>query len=309
MTQLANLKQDPLSTTLMASIKGASEFFDLDWSTAKLFGYSTHAFTINIHNELCPSSPYCWNKDRFFLALQDMGIRRTDTIRLKRGEPSELLRTAEARIKAHLDMGKLCILDSLEHQLIGGYDAKGFLLLQPFHAPGVVKSTLSFGVENQALEKEGWVAFTLLEKDDLRVSQDRLLYSALETALSMRSSPEKFQWPNYRIGDGAWETWFAGIEKGLGSSHGHWWSGTVWMECRAMAANFFEEIEPAVKTRTAVKLSKQIAILYRECSERLDIARNKGASAAVQKAALSEGRKLDDRCEGLMKEFLADQLG
>jgi AraC-like DNA-binding protein len=307
MTELANLKQDSLNTTLMSSIKGASEFFDLDWSTAKLFGYSTHAFTINIHNELCPSSPYCWNKDRFFLALRDMGIRKTDTIQLKRGAPSEVLNEVEARIKAHLDMGKLCILDSLEHQLIEGYDLKGFRLLQPFQcSPGILKSTLSFGAHNEALEQDGWVAFTLLERDDLRANEDRLLHSALETALSMRSSPEKFQWPNYRFGDGAWETWLAGIETGLGSSHGHWWSGTVWMECRAMAANFFEEIEPAMKSRKAAELSKEIAMMYRECSGKLNIARNKGATAAAQRTALSEGRELDSRCTGLMKELLAD---
>jgi AraC-like DNA-binding protein len=309
MTELANLKQDSLSTTLMSSVKGASEFFDLDWSIAKLFGYSTHAFVINIHNKLCPSSPYCWNKDRFFLALRDMGIRKTGTINLKRGVPSEALSEAEARIKAHLDMGKLCILDSLEHQLIGGYDLKGFLLLQPFHAPpGIVKSTLSFGAQNEALQKEGWVSFTLLERDDLRADEDALLYSAIETALSMRSSPEKFQWPDYRVGDGAWETWLTGIDQGLGNSHGHWWSGTVWMECRAIAASFFEEIEPAMKSVKAAALCREIGTRYRECSGHLDIARNQGASAAAQKTALSKGRELDRCCSGLMKELQAENV-
>jgi AraC-like DNA-binding protein len=309
MMELANLKQDPLNTTLIGSLKGASEFFDLDWTTAKLFGYSTHAFAINIHRELCPSSPYCWNKDRLFLALRNMGIRRTGTIQLKRGAPPETVSEAEARIKAHLDRGKLCILDSLEHQLIGGYDLQGFTLLLPWkNAPEVTKPTLSFGARNEALEQQGWVEFTLLEKDEMQADEDDLLQFALQTALRMRSSPEEFRWPEYRFGDDAWEIWLTGIDQGLGSSHGHWWSATVWRECRAMAASFFEEVEPAMKSEKAAALCKELATLYRECSAKLGIARDKSTPASAQRAALVEGRELDQRCAGLMKELMAEYI-
>jgi AraC-like DNA-binding protein len=307
--ELTDLKQSPLNTTLMSAIKGASEYFDLDWSNAKLFGYSTHAFLINIHAELCPSGPYVWNHDRFYLALRNMGIRRTETIRLKKGAPAAEIAQAEVRLKAQLDAGKVCVLDSMEHQLIAGYDPKGFLLLQPWQcAPKIVRPALSFGEQNEALNSEGWVGFTLLEKEELRADESTLLQSALTTALRMRSAPEEFTLECYRSGDGAWESWLAGIDKGLGNTHGHWWNGSVWMECRKMAAEFFGEVEPLMKNAKAVGLCRELSKLYQECSAQLNIARAKDAEAGVQKAALAEGRELDFRCAGLMKELLAETV-
>src|SRR5271157_4939528 len=163
--ELANLKQSRLHTTMMSSIKGASEYFDLDWSIAKVFGYSTHAFLINIHADLCPSGPYVWNHDCFFLALRNMGIRRTGMIRFKKGGPAAEISQAEVKLKAHLDAGKVCILDFMEHQLIAGYDTKGFLCLQPWGCSPVELPALTFGTWSEALDREDWIGFTLLEKE------------------------------------------------------------------------------------------------------------------------------------------------
>jgi AraC-like DNA-binding protein len=307
--ELANLKQGPLNTSLMSAIKGASEYFDLDWSIAKLFGYSAHAFLINVHEGLCPSGPYVWNHDRFYLALRDMGIRKSETIRLNKGAPAAEIAQAESKVKAHLDEGKVCILDFMEHQLIAGYDPKGFLLLQPWQcSPKSVRPALSFGAQNEALLSEGWVGFTLLEKEGLRADECTLLQSALATALRMRSAPDEFALECYRSGDAAWENWLAGIDRGLGGSHGHWWNGSVWMECRQMAADFFAEIEPSMKTPNAETLCRELSSLYRECAAQLDVARAKNAEATVQKAALSQGRELDSRCAGLMKDLLAETV-
>jgi AraC-like DNA-binding protein len=307
--ELTDLKQSPLNTTLMSAIKGASEYFDLDWSIAKIFGYSTHAFLINIHADLCPSSPYVWNHDRFYLALRNMGISRTETLFFKKSAPAAKIAHAEAKLKAHLDAGKVCMLDSMEHQLIAGYDLKGFLLLQPWDcSPKTVRAALSFGAQNEALEREGWVGFTLLEREELRADESSLLQSALTTALQMRSAPAEFEKPGYRIGDGAWENWLAGIDKGLDATHGHWWNGSVWMECRKMAADFFGEIEHAMKDAKAVALCRELSKLYRECSAKLDIDRAKSAEANIKKAALTEGRELDSRCASLMKELLAETV-
>jgi AraC-like DNA-binding protein len=303
--ELANLKQSPLSATLMSSVKGASDFFDLDWTLARLFGYSGHAFMINIHADLCPSSPYVWNKDGFFLALRNMGIRRTGTIRFNRNVLPAELSQAETQLKAHLDAGNLAILDFLEHQLLAGYDTSGFLFLQPWNGVHDVElPSLSFGTWSEALEREGWVQFTLLEKEPSRADDAALLQGALAVALRVQSSPEDFQMPGYQAGDGAWEWWMAGIDKGLGASHGHWWSATVWRECRTMAASFFEEIEPSMKSAKAAALCRDLSISYRECAGKLGIAGKKDAKAATQKTALAEGRDLDRKCAEIMKELL-----
>jgi AraC-like DNA-binding protein len=305
--ELKNLKQNNLCTTLMGCMKGASDYFDLDWSVPQLFGYSTHAFLINIHEDLCPSSPYAWKKDAFFLAMRNMGIRKVGDIEMKKGASAKELKQAEKRLRAHLDAGKLCTLDFLEHQLISGYDTKGFIFLQPWNGESKVElPSLTFGTWEEALEREGWVYFTLLEKDDMRAGEDELLRSALTAALRMRTNPDEFQLPGYRAGDGAWESWRTAVDKGLGSSHGNWWNGMVWKECRYMAAEFFTEIEPSVKGEKATSLCRDLAGMYRECGDQLDIVKEKDAPADVQQAALAKGRDLDRDCAEMMKELLSE---
>ena len=111
--ELANLTQEPINTTLMSCMKGACDYWDLDWSMSDLFGYSGHAFMINIHPELCPSGPYAWNKDRFFLAMRNLGIVKSDSYWINAGESEERRLVVEDRIRAHLDAGKLVVLDFL----------------------------------------------------------------------------------------------------------------------------------------------------------------------------------------------------
>jgi hypothetical protein len=308
--ELTNLKQSAWCTTLMGCLKGASDYYDLDWSPPKLFGFSTHAFMINIHADLCPSSPYVWKKDQFFLALRNMGLRRVGELELRKGASPAELNQAETRLRAHLDAGQLCILDFLEHQLIAGYDPQGFIFLQPWNGDsGMELPSLSFGTWQEALDREGWVCFTLLDKEELRASEASLLAGALTTALRLRTAPHEFELPGYRVGDGAWEAWLAGIDRGLGTSHGHWWSGSVWQECRAMAADFFVELEPAMESAAAASLCHDLAGLYRECSAQIEIAKDKAAPAATQRAALLAGRDLDRRCADLMKKLLVAGLG
>ena len=307
--ELKNLKQNNLCTTLMGCMKGASEYYNLDWSVPQLFGYSTHAFLINIHSELCPSSPYAWKKDDFFLAMRNMGVRRVDWVCIQKGDAPSDLKAAEDKLRAHLDAGKLCILDFLEHQLIAGYDTKGFLFLQPWNGESKVElPTLTFGTWKEAMDREGWAQFTFLEKEEHRADPAALLRSALATAVRMHSSPEDYQLPGYRAGDGAWEGWLAAVDKGLGASHGHWWSAMVWKECRAMAAEFFDELEPSLEGERAARLCRELTGLYRDCSAQLDAAKEREAPAEVQKTALAKGRDLDRRCAGLLKELLVTIL-
>jgi len=60
---LQNLKYENLATNLIGCLKGCADYFNLNISTSWLFGASGHAFLINIHDEICPSGPYCWNHD------------------------------------------------------------------------------------------------------------------------------------------------------------------------------------------------------------------------------------------------------
>ena len=327
--ELSNLKQSDLCSTMMSCIKGANDYFDLDWSLPKLYGYSTHAFMVNVHKDLCPSSPYVWNHDRFYLALRNMGMRRSGTVMLEKYSPAALKTQTELRIKEHLDAGKVCIMDFLEHQLIAGYDDGGFLLLKPWNCSSPVElPSLSFASFSEALERkdEGWVGFTFLEKEDLRSDEESLLRDALAAILKMRSDPGSFAMPGYACGDAGWEAWLQAVDKGLGTGHGHWWTGMVWSECRNMAGEFFKEAgagfgsEPECRTGAErgngagfgngerKRLCAALAEVSFACAAQLKRASDKAAPKEVQLAALAECRRLDlsrDELAGSLLKALA----
>jgi AraC-like DNA-binding protein len=308
--ELARLKQEPLCSTQMGCVKGASDYFDLDWSVPKLFGYSGHAFLINIHHELCPSGPYAWNHDGFYLALRNMGIRRTAVISFEEGLGPEERGRVDERIKAHLDSGGVSELHYKEHQLIAGYDPQGFVFLQPWGgSSGVEIPSLSFGNWSEIADGTGWAYFTLLEKEEARADESSLLASALASALRLRAEPSEAEMPGYRVGDGAWESWIAAVDEGRGSSHGNWWCAMVWKECRAMASAFFSEIEGDMRSARGASLCRELSELNRECAARLDEAKEREAPPDRQKEALSAGRGLDRRCAELMRGLLAEAVG
>lgn len=304
--ELTDLKQPPLCASLMGSVKGASDFLDLDWTTAELFGFSAHAFMMHIHKELCPSGPYAWKKEAFFRALRDMGLRNSGKIGITRKSSPGEIEAANAKLRAHLDSGNAAMLEFLEYQLVVGYDQKGFLFLQPWNcsAPSELAS-LGFDGWKECLDKEGWAGFVLFEKEELVADRGSLLRSALATALRMRKAPEEFQMEGYRAGDGAWEQWIECVQGGLGTSHGNWWNGEVWKECRGQAAAFFGEIGPGLRDAKAVKLSEGLVGVYRECERQLDIVKEKEAPMATQLEALAKGRELDRKAAESIEELLA----
>lgn len=302
--ELENLKQSPISTTLLGCIKGASDYFDLNWTLPELFGYSAHAFFINIHTELCPSAPYLWRKDRFFVALSRLGINKTGDGRLTAKSSHADFSAAEARIRAHLDRGNLCILDFLEHQLVAGYDTKGFIILRPWNGDcGVELSSLSFGSWEEAIGKEGWAQFTLLEKGACAANPETLLQEALCDALQFWNAPEAFELPGYRVGLAAWDTWIAGVERGLGATHGHFWSGSVWHENREMAAAFFSDIEQREASPEIADICRHLSEVYRNEAQELGIAKNRSASPTVQVNALQAAKRLDQSAQGLIADL------
>lgn len=302
--ELAKLKQEPLCTTQMGCVKGASDYFELDWTLPELFGFSGHAFMINIKADLCPSGPYVWRKDRFFLALRNLGIRRTGEIELRRGAPAADIAAAEARIKAHLDAGHVCTFDFLEHQLVAGYDAEGFRILQPWNGEsGVELPLLSFGSWKEALDREGWAHFNLLEPDGMREDRQSLFRAALADALRVRTAPGDFALPGYAVGEGAWRAWIAGVEAGQGAGHGNWWNGMVWEECRTMAARFFDESAALVPEGRPAALCEGIAEGYRKVASLLATAKDKALPPGPKKAALEAGAEMEKEIEALVREL------
>lgn len=302
--EIANLQQPPFNSTLMGCLKGAADCFDLDYSTPMLYGLSGFAFLVNIHKDLCPSGPYVWNMTRFRALLDGLGIATPAVYDVNRRTPEpERLRT-EKLLKEHLDAGELCMLDFMEHQLVGGYDEKGFLLLQPWNCKaGSEIKELTFGTWEQCLDKEGWAHFTVLSRKPVGGSETEAARDALAYALELLENPEPYEVKDYRIGRAAYDTWISCLERGLGTGHGHWWNAMVWSECRDMAAAFFRELGELTDSPEAKKGCDGLADLYKKIAEDLQLLTDRKLAAPQQLTLLRDARDAEASAPGMIREL------
>ncbi|HUX52055.1 MAG TPA: hypothetical protein VMW73_14775 [Spirochaetia bacterium] len=222
--KIANLEQPPFAATLMGCLKGASDYFGLDSSPAMLYGLTGHAFLINMNAELEPSSPYVWMKSRFIQLLEGCGIRFTTHYDMLTNDTPESERAAvERELKSAMQAEKLCMVNFLEHQLVAGYDGDGFNMLQPWNGTAFSEiKSLSFGTWDQCLKEAGWVSFTVLARSEKRTPIRQAVRDAIAYAYELFYNPIAYQAPGYRIGEGAYDNWIAGVKRGLGTGHGHW---------------------------------------------------------------------------------------
>ncbi len=199
--ELANLKQPPLNATLMGCLKGASDYFDNDLSAAMLYGLSGHAFLVNVQRDLAPNGPYVWRKERFYELLRGLGIERIGEYELMSESGDRERARVEREPKESLDAGKLVMIDFLEHQLVGGFDEQGFVVLQPWGGctPVEIKA-LTFGSFKECLAKEGWAHFTVLGRSAARKPMAEAARDALAFAEELVPAPEACEIDGFKIG-------------------------------------------------------------------------------------------------------------
>src|SRR5271157_2147857 len=112
--ELNSLKQPPFNTTLMGVIKGVLDCYGIEASNALTFGGSGHAFLINIHEELCPSGPYCWKYDGFYKLVRNLGVEMADLGFFHPGSSQGERDRVERTARESLDQGLPCSLCNLE---------------------------------------------------------------------------------------------------------------------------------------------------------------------------------------------------
>lgn len=224
------------NTTLMGVLRGVADHLDLPHSDATLYGGSGHAFLINIHQQLCPSGPYCWKRERYIELAAGLGIEIADRGFFSNASPADERAAVEAVLRERLDAGELCSLLNMENQLITGYDASGFDLSQPWEMP----ARLSFGSWAE-FGDEIHVSFFTYRRTEPQSSR-QIAEAALRCALDMLVRPQEFSGGDYAAGLRAYDNWIAAVEAGHGASHGNWWNATVWAECRARAADYLAEV-------------------------------------------------------------------
>lgn len=305
--RIRNLGMAPLNTTLMGVVKGALDHYGLEHSVQTVFGGSGHAFLINIHKQICPSGPYCWQRSNADPLIQNLGLCMTDLGFFSGESGPEERAGVEKQLRDALDEGIPCSLINMENQMITGYDDTGFFTTQPW-APKVdfPPARLSFETWREFGDECHVNFYTLVQVEPA----DRLttVLDSLEYAVDLHRNPAAHNLPDYGIGPEAYANWIHAVAE-HGSGHGNWWNATVWSECRAMASRYLAEIGsdyPHVQ-ELAAQLEKtygQLTTALEKTGDReldaekkvplLEEAREKEVAAAAMLATLSTSLRTGD---------------
>ena len=299
---IPNLKMAPYNTTLMGVLKGVADYYGLRASDAWLFGASGHAFLINIHEELCPSGPYCWNPDTFRRLVGNLGISMQDLgFFSAESRPGERAKIEEV-LRRKIDAATPCSLLNMENQLISGYDDAHFILQKPWpkvELP-ITPGTLTFGTW-QELGDEVHVDFHAFAKTE-RAEDGTTIKQGLGWAVDMAHAPGRYADKPYHAGLEAYDAWIDAVRNGHGSSHGNWWNGTVWSECREMASGYFTEIgqrQPRI-SKKATELSSQ----YHRLAEFLRRAADRNLVDDEKIKILQEAKRTEKSSVAKIERFL-----
>jgi hypothetical protein len=287
--RIDDLAQPPLETSLLGVVRGAFDHYGIEASTPRLYGASGHAFVANIHEQLCPSGPYCWKAEGFERLLGNLGVVRKDLGSFHNGSTAEERAAVEADVREHLDRGVVCSVVNMDNQLIAGYDDDGLALVQPWADMPVTPKHLTYGTWHEFGE-EVHANFFAFERKDL-VDARKVVHDSLAFAYDLYSHPYEHTTAPYGIGPDAYRNWIAAVKQGHGKTHGAWWNATVWSECRQMAGAYLEEI--AVRFPDAAEPARDLAARYATIAENLKRVSDKEMAADEKIAILEETAGLE----------------
>ena len=299
-----DLQQPPYNTSLMGVVKGALDHYGLDVRPGAAFVLSGHAFVINIHEELCPSAPYCWDGSRFFALLRNLGIEATQLGMALPDAPGSEKAALEAAVREALERGSVCSLLNLDNQLILGHDAEGFQLARPWGDVDSTPARLSYGSWQECRAGPPLTFFEFTRQDEAATDASAH-FDALRFALAIWREPQRFAEPGYGMGPNAYANWLAAIDAGHADEHGNWWNGVVWAECREQAGDHFQSLAAADFPGTIdQEQARQLALGYRKAAKLLYRAADKTADAVAKRRFVAEARDVEADCIAGVEKLL-----
>ncbi|MBY8985663.1 MAG: hypothetical protein KGD65_11375 [Candidatus Lokiarchaeota archaeon] len=290
---LKNLKYENFATNLIGCLKGCADYFNLNISSSWLFGVSGHAFLMNIHDEICPSGPYCWNYDPFYNLLANVGLKMVDLGFFHKESDSKDVQEVERIVRNSIDEGNPCIILNMDNQLIVGYDDTKFIL-KP--------ANIEFN-NPPSLTYKTWVEFekefhiTIFQISQTTPKDDKTaVKEAIQYAINVAKGPAKnYTMEKYTTGLAAYDVWMNAINNDFGDSHGHLWNGTVWAESRHMANRFLFEVGKKFSGKIEEE-SNKIRMKYKEIAKNLNLARDRELDKKRKIELLKEAQKIEKNC-------------
>ncbi len=301
---IPNLKMHPFNTTMMGVLKGVADYFDIAVSDAWLFGGSGHAFLINIHEQLCPSGPYCWKYETFYELLRNLGISMKNLgFYTSESTPEERAKIEEI-LKEKIDAEISCSLLNMENQLISGYDDRHFMVQKPWPKVDLpfTPETLTFQSWKE-LGDEIHIDFFTFDKIQ-RADDKTIIKESLRYAMDLTQNPDEYRLEKqYYIGLEAYNMWIKAVKDGHGASHGNWWNGTVWGECRRMASKYFSEIAQKSQGRISERAA-ELSNPYEKIAKLIIKASDKKLADNEKIKVLQEARETEEACINKIEELL-----
>ena len=297
---LKDIKVPPFNNTLMGMVKAVDEYYGTGLSVAMLYGLTGQAFMMNIHKELCPSGPYCWNRDPFYRLAKNIGIKISDIGFYPAGSSEKDRAAAEEAIIGNINSKNPCGLVNMEYQLITHFDNTGFVLSQPWGGdfpPG----HLTFGTWEEFGEEihVNFLTFEKVKGGEIKPG----IIDSLNYALDLERNPSSHTSEPYFTGTAAYDAFIAAVKNGFGSIHGNWWNANVWGECRGMASKYFGEISGMYENTAA--LASKLCDDYKLISAALLEAADRKMPVKPKIELLKEAKSIEKDALGKITELLS----
>jgi len=230
------------------------------------------------------------------ISMEDLGFFSAESSPDERGR-------IEAVLKRSIDAGTPCSLLNMENQLISGYDDTHFIVQKPWPKVDLpfTPETLTFQTWKE-LGNEVHINFFNFAKIG-KADDETIIKESLSYAIDMTRNPDKYRLEHYYNGLHAYDAWIKAVKDGYGASHGNWWNGTVWWECREMASKYFSEIAPKCQGRISKKAT-ELSNLYKKLAKLLNQARDKKLADKEKINILQEAQKTEESGINEIEELL-----
>ena len=235
----STLSQPPLNATFMGVILGTAQHFETGLTVSEYYAESGFAYAVNIHPELCPSGPYCWNHVPILDALRNLGINGGrldfDAFANTREDRSAIAEKVQEGFKEGV-----VSMEGLEHQLIVECDRDNMTFAMPWdEAIDSCMKDLSWEAWRNQHEPPPF-GFYRFSESEVAPKEERVR-QAVKVAQSVYDSPSTFEIEDYKFGPTAFDQWCKALQNPESDKHGQWWNCTVWSECRHFAAEYYRD--------------------------------------------------------------------
>ncbi|TFG18365.1 MAG: hypothetical protein EU530_09330 [Promethearchaeota archaeon] len=305
--RLENLQFTKMNTNFMGSLHGIAKYYGYHYSQQWLLGGTGHAFMMNIHKELCPSGPYVFELDPIFDCAKNLGLQ-FEPVGFVHGELTpEVLAPHEDKLRVYMDQSIPVIIQNMDNQIMVGYDETGFLLDPTYEdAEEYFPPKLTFGSWEEYGDEVH--SFSMAVRKIKPAHPKKVIKDSLDLAIKLLRNEYPQQEPQegihyYATGFKGYEYWLEYLDKNNGNTHGHYWNGSVWMECRKHAAMYFHDLpyyeDLVAKDQDEMKLINTLENKFNEITELLNKARVKESPRKkklkfIKKASMIEESSLED---------------